>query len=107
MESSDIVTSNKPLPPTDDHLSSKPMEQVGALGSAAFQAKYAGRDVAAGLITGTMAVPLSVGIAIMSDYPIKVGLATVAFACFIGLIQALIQPIKHAKATVANPTLMG
>ena len=92
MESSDIVTSNKPLPPTDDHLSSKPMEQVGALGSAAFQAKYAGRDVAAGLITGTMAVPLSVGIAIMSDYPIKVGLATVAFACFIGWINAWIRP---------------
>ncbi len=61
-------------------------------GSAAFQAKYAGRDVAAGLIAGSMAIPLTVGIALMSDYPIKVGLATVAFACFIGWINAWIKP---------------
>lgn len=61
-------------------------------GSAAFQAKYAGRDLAAGLITGAMAIPLSVGIAMMSDYPIKVGLATVAFACFIGWINAWFRP---------------
>ncbi len=61
-------------------------------GSAAFQAKYAGRDAAAGLIAGAMAIPLTVGIAMMSDYPIKVGLATVAFACFIGWINAWIRP---------------
>ena len=61
-------------------------------GSAAFQAKYAGRDVAAGLIAGSMAIPLTVGIAMMSDFPIKVGLATVAFACFIGWINAWIRP---------------
>ncbi|MDP3091259.1 MAG: hypothetical protein Q8N04_11305 [Nitrospira sp.] len=47
-------------------------------GSADFQAQYAGRDVAAGLIAGSMAIPLTVGIAMMSKYPIKVGLATVA-----------------------------
>lgn len=56
--------------------------------SAAFQAQYAGRDVAAGLIAGSMAIPLTVGIAMMSEYPIKVGLATVAFACFVGWINA-------------------
>ena len=61
-------------------------------GSAAFQAKYAGRDIAAGLIAGSMAIPLSVGIAMMSEYPIKVGLATVAFACFIGWINAWFRP---------------
>jgi MFS superfamily sulfate permease-like transporter len=61
-------------------------------GSAAFQAKYAGRDLAAGLIAGSMAIPLSVGIAMMSEYPIKVGLATVAFACFIGWINAWFKP---------------
>jgi MFS superfamily sulfate permease-like transporter len=61
-------------------------------GSAAFQAKYAGRDFAAGLIAGSMAIPLTVGIAMMSDFPIKVGLATVAFACFIGWINAWIKP---------------
>jgi MFS superfamily sulfate permease-like transporter len=61
-------------------------------GSAAFQAQYAGRDFAAGLIAGSMAIPLTVGIAMMSEYPIKVGLATVAFACFIGWINAWFKP---------------
>lgn len=61
-------------------------------GSAAFQAQYVGRDIAAGLITGAMAIPLSIGIAMMSDYPIKVGLATVAFASFVGWINAWFRP---------------
>ena len=61
-------------------------------GSAAFQSKYLLRDTAAGLITGAMAIPLTVGIAMMSDYPIKVGLATVAFASFIGWINAWFKP---------------
>ena len=39
-----------------------------------------------------MVIPLSVGIALMSDYPIKVGLATVVFACLIGWINAFIRP---------------
>ncbi|MDH5668968.1 MAG: SulP family inorganic anion transporter, partial [Nitrospira sp.] len=67
-------------------------EAVTAPGSAAFQAKYVGRDLAAGLITGAMAIPLSVGIAMMSDYPIKLGLATVSFACLIGWINAWFRP---------------
>lgn len=61
-------------------------------GRAAFQAQYAGRDIKAGIITGTMAIPLSIGIAMMSDYPIKVGLATVAFASFIGWFFAWFRP---------------
>lgn len=61
-------------------------------GSAAFQTQYALRDTAAGLITGAMAIPLSIGIAMMSDYPIKVGLATVAFACLVGWINAWFKP---------------
>jgi hypothetical protein len=65
-----------------------PPESLGSPGlrktPAAFQAQYAARDIQAGIITGAMAIPLSVGIALMSDYPIKVALATVAFACFIG-----------------------
>ncbi len=60
--------------------------------SAAFQAQYVGRDIAAGLIAGSMAIPLTVGIAMMSEYPIKVGLATVAFACLIGWINAWFRP---------------
>jgi MFS superfamily sulfate permease-like transporter len=67
-------------------------EPVTQPGSAAFQAKYVGRDLAAGIITGAMAIPLSVGIAMMSEYPIKVGLATVAFACLIGWINAWFKP---------------
>jgi MFS superfamily sulfate permease-like transporter len=61
-------------------------------GAAAFQAKYAMRDAFAGTITGAMAIPLSIGIAMMSDYPIKVGLATVVFASFIGWIFAWFRP---------------
>lgn len=74
--------------------SNSPAGQTAAavVGSAAFQAQYAGRDLAAGLITGAMAIPLSIGIAIMSDYPIKVGLATVAFASLVGWINAWFRP---------------
>ena len=61
-------------------------------GAAAFQKQFIVRDLAAGTITGFMAIPLSIGIAMMSDYPIKVGLATVAFACVIGWINAWIRP---------------
>lgn len=60
--------------------------------NAAFQRQYLARDVQAGIITGAMAVPLSIGIAIMSDYPIKVGLATVALASFIGWFYAWFRP---------------
>src|SRR5690348_1279546 len=60
--------------------------------SAAFQAKYLARDIQAGIITGAMAIPLSLGIVLMSEYPVKVGLATVAFACFIGWITAFFKP---------------
>lgn len=61
-------------------------------GSAAFQLHYAGRDLAAGLVTGTVAIPLTVGIAMMSNYPIKVGLATVVFASLIGWLFAWFRP---------------
>lgn len=74
------------------HAYDEPLQKMATLESAAFQANYATRDVAAGLITGVMAIPLSVGIAMMSDYPIKVGLATVAFACLIGWINAWVRP---------------
>jgi MFS superfamily sulfate permease-like transporter len=59
---------------------------------AAFQKQYITRDVQAGIITAAMAIPLSIGIAIMSDYPIQVGLATVAFASFIGWMFAWFRP---------------
>ncbi|MXS83393.1 SulP family inorganic anion transporter [Nitrosomonas oligotropha] len=70
----------------------KKVETVKKEGSAAFQSQYVFRDTAAGLITGAMAIPLTIGIAIMSNYPIKVGLATVAFASLIGWINAWFKP---------------
>ncbi|KAF0158867.1 MAG: sulfate transporter [Syntrophaceae bacterium] len=70
----------------------KTAELEGKPGSAAFQSKYFVRDLQAGIITGVMAVALSVGIAIMSEYPIKVGLATVAFASFVAWITAWFRP---------------
>jgi len=67
-------------------------------GSAAFQKQYLIRDVQAGIITGAMAIPLSIGIALMSHYPIKVALATVAFACLIGWINAWFKPGNYIGA---------
>ena len=52
------------------------------------------RDAPAGFITGLMAIPLSVGICIMSDYPIQIGLATVMCACIISFICYL-KPGNH------------
>ena len=69
-----------------------PAEVGAGKGGAAFQAGYASRDVAAGLVTGTVAIPLTVGIAMMSDYPIQVGLATVVFASLIGWLFAWFRP---------------
>ena len=78
------LTSDKPISPPDGHAPSSTPEPVAAPGSAGFQAKYVARDVQAGIICGAMAIPLSTGIAMMLEYPIKVALATVVFACFIG-----------------------
>lgn len=66
--------------------------QCEAKSCAAFQKQYVTRDIQAGIITAAMAIPLSIGIAIMSDYPIQVGLATVAFASFIGWMFAWFRP---------------
>ncbi len=84
-------TSDKSLP-ADDHASGGTAGTVVAPGSAGFQAKYFARDLQAGIICGAMAIPLSTGIAMMSEYPIKVALATVVFACFIGWINAFFRP---------------
>lgn len=73
-------------------------EDVKDHGSAAFRSEYAVRDIQAGVITATMAIPLSIGIAMMSDYPIQVGLATVAFASFIGFLFAWFRPGNYIGA---------
>jgi MFS superfamily sulfate permease-like transporter len=53
------------------------------------------RDATAGTITGLMAIPLSVGICIMSEYPVQTGLITVFAACIIGFITYLFRPGNH------------
>ena len=58
--------------------------------------KYIKRDALAGTITGVMAVPLTVGICLMSDYPIMTGLYTVIFA---GIVSALTYFIKPGNYT--------
>jgi MFS superfamily sulfate permease-like transporter len=85
-------SSEKPLSPSDDRRSGETTEPITAPGSAGFQVKYLARDLQAGVITGAMAIPLSTGIAMMSEYPIKVALATVVFACFIGWVNAFFKP---------------
>jgi MFS superfamily sulfate permease-like transporter len=92
MDGTSVVNSGNTLTASEESSYQKTLSALSVPESAAFQAKYFGRDVAAGLITGVMAIPLSVGIAMMSDYPIKVGLATVAFACLVGWINAWIKP---------------
>lgn len=51
-----------------------------------FTAETIKRDALAGTITGLMAIPLTVGICLMSEYPVQIGLATVLVACVISFI---------------------
>ncbi|MBI3336130.1 nuclear transport factor 2 family protein [Candidatus Peregrinibacteria bacterium] len=53
------------------------------------------KDALAGTITGLMAIPLTVGICLMSDYPIQIGIATVVVACIISFITYLFRPGNH------------
>lgn len=57
-----------------------------------FTAENIRKDALAGTITGMVAVPLTIGICLMSEYPIQTGLITVIFACIIGFISFLFQP---------------
>ncbi|MDP1591213.1 MAG: SulP family inorganic anion transporter, partial [Prosthecobacter sp.] len=50
------------------------------------------RDALAGSITGLLAVPLTVGICLMSEYPIETGLMTVIFACLVSFVTFLFKP---------------
>jgi MFS superfamily sulfate permease-like transporter len=53
------------------------------------------RDAPAGVITGLMAIPLTVGICLMSTYPIQTGLATVICACVVSFVCYLFRPGNH------------
>jgi len=54
--------------------------------------RYYRNDAFAGIVTGAMAVPLTVGICLMSDYPVMIGLYTVIFAGIISFITYLFKP---------------
>ncbi|WP_420581649.1 SulP family inorganic anion transporter [Reichenbachiella sp.] len=54
--------------------------------------KYIKRDALAGTVAGIMAVPLTVGICLMSDYPIMTGLYTVIFAGVVSFVTYLFKP---------------
>ncbi|MFK7950962.1 MAG: SulP family inorganic anion transporter [Saprospiraceae bacterium] len=54
--------------------------------------KHVRRDALAGTVTGIMAVPLTVGICLMSEYPIMIGLYTAIFAGIISFITYLFKP---------------
>jgi len=60
-----------------------------------FTAETFKRDALAGTVTGLMAIPLSVGICLMSEYPVQLGLATVLVACVISFICYLFKPGNH------------
>ena len=53
------------------------------------------RDALAGIVTGMMAIPLSVGICLMSEYPVQTGLITVIAACLISFVMYLFRPGNH------------
>jgi MFS superfamily sulfate permease-like transporter len=50
------------------------------------------RDALAGTVTGMIAVPLTIGICLMSEYPIQTGLITVVFACVVSFVTFLFRP---------------
>jgi MFS superfamily sulfate permease-like transporter len=89
-----------PIPATDPAGSARQKRRastdltvVGSARAASrFSAESIRRDALAGSITGLLALPLTVGICLMSEYPIQVGLLTVVFACVIGFITFLFRP---------------
>jgi MFS superfamily sulfate permease-like transporter len=53
------------------------------------------RDALAGIVTGLMAIPLTVGICLVSEFPVQKGLATVIIACLISFVVYLFRPGNH------------
>lgn len=60
-----------------------------------FSAQTLRRDAVAGVVTGLMAVPLTVGICLMSEFPVQTGLATVIAACCVSFLAYLWRPGNH------------
>lgn len=60
-----------------------------------FTAETLKRDAIAGIVTGLMAIPLTVGICLVSQFPVQKGLATVVAACVISFLVYLFRPGNH------------
>lgn len=84
-------------PTSGAHLHSTPLPSTAEAAPSAgrFTLATLRRDAPAGLITGLVAVPLTVGICLMSDYPVQIGLATVVVACVISFLVYLVRPGNH------------
>src|SRR5688572_25467286 len=63
--------------------------------ASAFDAGTLRKDALAGVVTGLVAIPLTVGICLMSDYPVKVGLVTVIAACLVSFVGYQFRPGNH------------
>lgn len=64
-------------------------------GSPQFTLTTLQRDALAGVVTGLMAVPLTIGICLMSEYPVQIGLLTVVVACVLSFVLYLFKPGNH------------
>lgn len=90
---STIATSPAEVHPRSTPLPREPDQEAGA--RPRFSLDTLKRDAPAGIITGLMAIPLTVGICLMSDYPVQLGLATVIVACVISFLLYLVRPGNH------------
>jgi MFS superfamily sulfate permease-like transporter len=85
----------------DTHLPEHPAAGLSMFDSASgtppprFTLETLKKDAPAGIITGLMAVPLTIGICLLSEYPIQVGLATVVVACVVCFTLYLFRPGNH------------
>jgi MFS superfamily sulfate permease-like transporter len=92
-------------PPRSRHTQLPAIAPAGSLGAddakglagsiPRFTVETLKRDALAGVITGLMAIPLTVGICLMSEYPVQIGLATVVVACAISFVLYLVRPGNH------------
>jgi MFS superfamily sulfate permease-like transporter len=101
-------TSPPPLPPQRSKSRETAIsdeQRPGALGPDAVEGTRSGvprftletlkRDALAGVVTGLMAIPLTVGICLVSEFPVQKGLATVVVACLISFIAYMFRPGNH------------
>lgn len=57
--------------------------------------KWVRKDLTAGAITGLVAIPISIGICLMSDFPVMAGLATVVCGSILGFLVSWVRPGNH------------